>query len=71
MQAVEATYNRVGECEPNAQLISAAPELLAALHLACDSLIAFKLMPNPGNVWEAHDEENLAAVEAAIAKAVG
>lgn len=49
----------------------AAPDLLAALQLAKDSLVAFKFIPGAGNAWEDHDEANLQAVDAAIAKATG
>jgi hypothetical protein len=50
-------------------------ELLEALQLAKNSLIAFKfmpgqgIMPGQGNSWEDHDEENLKSVDAAITKA--
>lgn len=55
--------------EANARLIVSAPEMLQALQLAKNSLVAFKFMPGPGNAWEDHDEANLQAVDAAIAKA--
>lgn len=44
-------------------------ELLEALKLAKNSLVAFKFMPGHGNSWEEHDEENLKSVDAAITKA--
>ena len=43
-------------------------ELLEALQLAKNSLVAFKFMPGQGNSWEDHDEENLKSVDAAINK---
>lgn len=46
-------------------------ELLAALQLAKNSLVAFKFMPGIDGAWEDHDEANLLAVDAAIAKATG
>lgn len=48
----------------------AAPDMLAALQQAKNSLVAFKFMP-AGNAWEDSDEANLQAVDAAIAKATG
>lgn len=44
-------------------------ELLEALKRAKDSLVAFKFIPGDANRWEASDEENLAAVNSAIAAA--
>ena len=43
-----------------------ADELLKALQLAKNSLVAFKFMPGANNAWEDHDEDNLKAVDAAI-----
>lgn len=57
--------------EANARLIAAAPELLDALQAAKNTLVAFKFQPGEANCWEHHDEENLAMVDAAIAKATG
>ena len=44
-------------------------ELLKALKRAKDSLVAFKFVPGDANRWEESDEENLAAVNSAIAAA--
>ena len=55
----------------NARLISAAPDLLEALLAAKNTLVAFKFQPGDANCWEPHDEENLALVDASIAKATG
>lgn len=44
-------------------------QMLAALKQAKNSLLAFKLMPGQSNAWEEHDEENLVAINAAIAAA--
>lgn len=44
-------------------------ELLEALKRAKDSLVAFKFVPGDANRWEESDEENLAAVNSAIAAA--
>lgn len=46
-------------------------ELLEALEMARDSLVAFKFMPGQNNAWEDHDETHLAMVNAAIAEATG
>ncbi len=43
--------------------------LTEALKRAKDSLVAFKFLPCDANRWEASDEENLAAVNSAIAAA--
>ena len=59
------------EVAANARLIAAAPELLEALLSAKNTLVAFKFQPGDANCWEPHDEENLALVDAAIAKATG
>ena len=44
-------------------------DLLEALKRAKDSLVAFKFLPGDANRWEESDEENLAAVNSAIARA--
>ena len=44
-------------------------QMLAALRLGKNSLVAFKLMPGQSNAWEEHDEANLVAINAAIAAA--
>lgn len=44
-------------------------QLLEALKRAKDSLVAFKFLPGDANRWEESDEENLAAVNSAIAAA--
>lgn len=64
-------YECGSETKANARLIAAAPELLEALQAAKNSLVAFKFLPGHGNAWEDSDEENLQAVDAAIAKATG
>ena len=43
--------------------------ILDALKRAKDSLVAFKFVPEHANCWEASDEENLTAVNSAIARA--
>lgn len=55
----------------DARLIASATELLDALLAAKNTLVAFKFQPGDVNCWEPHDEENLALVDAAIAKATG
>lgn len=44
-------------------------ELLEAMKRAKDSLVAFKFVPGDANRWEESDEENLAAVNSAVARA--
>ena len=59
-------HSAVGEQEPNVRLMSAAPELLAALRLArCICEDAFK---DTAMEW---DEESMGVIDAAIAKAEG
>lgn len=55
--------NRATKPEPVNQ------QLLAALKLGKNSLLAFKLIPGQSNAWEEHDEANLVAINAAIAAA--
>ncbi|MGR2678680.1 hypothetical protein [Chromobacterium haemolyticum] len=44
-------------------------QLLEALKLARNSLVAFKFVPGQSNTWEAHDEDHLRTVNSAIAAA--
>jgi len=58
------------EQQANARLIAAAPDLLAALEAGAECLVSWMEMADPDYVREP-DEQVLAAMRAAIAKARG
>lgn len=79
-QGMGANYHHLhGLSQPNllhcteaeARKLATVDELLEALQAAKNTLVAYKLQPGPQNCWEPHDEENLAQVEAALAKVRG
>ena len=59
-----------GNEESNANLIAAAPELLAALNETLDTYVALANSGDAGN-WNPEDELHVVNARAAIAKATG